>query len=346
MRPKILVLNSLDARYGSTYRLRSLTRLIDRNLFEVTYVEDPSSALHKLCSSLRAAISNYDLLFTQKFNPITLPALMIANVLGRKTVVDWDDLDVGLQGTRFKKALAGLCEAVGPFLADRITTHSSAILHRATETKRPVTLLEQGFDRALFQPRPANKKADRAIWGFTESQRVVGFLCTLTDGGAMDLPAILDAWAQISDSNVQFFLVGGGPKENWAKAEIAKRGLTGRVRLSGLIPQENVPSALNAMDVSVVWMSDRPANRARVSLKMLEYLSMNIPVVGQLVGESKRLFGSYLREASLQYLAQEIGSALTETSAKTFQAEVGPYDWNVLAPRLNEEIAHALNNAR
>jgi glycosyltransferase involved in cell wall biosynthesis len=340
-----LAVNSLDARYGSTYRMRPLCELLRRAGHAVTYVEGRGHPIRRLVHAVACALGDYDVAFVQKFNPVTLPVMAAARVRGKPVIADWDDFDPGLQGTRAKRWLATLCEGIGPMLASAVTTHSEEIRRVAERRGRRVFLVPQGFEASAYRPDPSRRPEHRARFGFSAGDLVVGHLCTFTDGGTVDLGAVLDSWQRIEDARVRFFLVGGGPTGNRVHEELAARGLLGRVTLSGLLPHAEVPAALACMDAGVVCMTDTQANRARISFKVIEYLAMDVPVVGRLVGESERCFGPLIAGAD----AAELPAAILRTAVgprRPTAALVAHLDWDRLAAALLESVSFALARER
>ncbi len=345
MSRRVLCLNSLDARDGSTYRLRALRDLLVGDGFHVRFLETERNAFVKLVMAKYGALFlPYDLLFTQKFNPITLTGMIAARIRFKPVVVDWDDFDVGLQGCPLKKAIAWFCEKIGPHLATRITTHSEAIRVRA-EMVRPTTIVPQGFDAALFRPAPERRAEDRKRWNFSEGDCVVGHLCTFTTGGTLDLDAVLKSWTEPPLANAKFLLIGGGPMEEEIRAKVRNLGLEKRVTFTGLLPHSEIPAALNALDAGIVFMSDTPANLARVSFKVIEYLAMNVPVVGQVVGETAFRFGSMVTPAPAEILAKATAEVAARRTRTETAAAVKNQDWSLVAKGLVETVRAVLNRA-
>lgn len=338
----ILIVNSLDARYGSTYRVRAFRDALAAR-HAVRYVEEPGSAPRKLAAAARAAIrGDYDLLLTQKFNPITLAAMAVARMRGKPVMVDWDDWDVGLQSNGVKRMVSAFCEIMGPRIATWITTHNAEILAHARRY-RPSRRVDQGYNPALFHPDRTDKAAARARWKIPPGVRVVGHLCTFTHGGTLDLEEILAAWSRIRSPQVVFMLVGGGPLERAIGDKIARFGLQSRVIRTGLLDREDTARALSCWDVATVWMSDTPSNRARVSLKTIECLAMGLPVAGRVVGETAALVGRWVEDDGDPAETME-ALALGERAARP--ADVARFSWKeTTAPLCEwiEEIENAVN---
>lgn len=339
---KILCINSLDARYGSTYRIRALREALLKADLDVKYVETQENILSRFFRSLMiAAFGKYDLLLTQKFNPITIPTMILARLSFTPVIVDWDDIDADLQGCWSKRIVARFSEWIGPHLATQITTHSKRIQTRA-EKHCPTHLVPQGFDADLFRPNPDQRESDRSRFGFSSDDFVVGHLCTFTTGGTLDLDTILESWSQPSLAKAKFLLIGGGPTESSVRNAISKHGLTDRVTLTGLLPHEEIPQALNALDVGVIFMSDREANMARVSFKVIEYLAMNVPVVGQVVGETAFRFGNHVRPATADTLADATAQIAGQVRPETAQTMV-EYDWTIAAKGIVKIVQDVFN---
>lgn len=290
---RIAIVNSLDERYGSTYRIRAFRDALLRH-HDVFYMESSGSAFFKLLRALKTAcFETYDVFLTQKFNPITIPCLLIARFRGKPTIVDWDDLDAGLQSNVVKKVFARICERFGPYLACHITTHNETVYAHA-QAFAPVIKVIQGVNFQLFCPTATLRERARKKWGYLPDTFVIGHLCTFTSGGTLDIEIILRAWQTIQDPRISFILIGGGPLDEEIRRKIYRFGVESRVKLTGLLPHEDIPEVLASLDMGVVYMSDNPSNQARVSFKVIEYLTMNVPVVGKVVGETRAMLGEHI----------------------------------------------------
>jgi len=342
---KILVINSLDARYGSTYRLRALARLLETSGFEVTVSEHQGSAWQKLAASLRASLGSYDLVLTEKFNPITMAAMAVARLRRRPVVADWDDFDPGLQGSAAKRWLSSFCEVLGPRMASVLTMHSDPIEKRGRKIGKPCLRVPQGYERGLFAPAQDQRRQARARFGLPDNVPIVGHLCTFTHGGALDLETILSAWAAMRQKSVRFLLVGGGPQESRIHEAVGRKGLNSRVTLTGLLPHDQIPAALAAMDASVVFMRNTDANRARVSFKVIESLAMGVPVVGKVVGESQRLFAPYVVDADEKTLPLKVEEVLLRPPIIDAAKIAELFDWQRASAPLQAAVRLALGKS-
>ena len=106
------------------------------------------------------------------------------------------------------------------------------------------------------------------------------------------------------DPSIYFILIAGGPFETLAKQMIQNKNLSERVILTGFLNKDETRRWLKQLDLAHIYLSPRPANYARVSLKLCEYLALGIPVLGQCLGESKTQFGEWIMDVSLENSAQ------------------------------------------
>ena len=89
-------------------------------------------------------------------------------------------------------------------------------------------------------------------------------------------------------------------------------------------------------------MADDPANRMRMSLKVLEYLAMELTVVGHLVGATKDAFAPYCfacgpSEGSMASRIEEVlGEGPRKPSARELISR--DYDWRVIRASLEEAV--------
>jgi glycosyltransferase involved in cell wall biosynthesis len=319
---KFLFINSLDARYGSTYRFRKLWSSVKATNLITTYVESNCKDIPEAVSVsqsdspagyLKATLKrimlclrlDYDVLVIQKFLPLTVPCMLVAKLGGKRIIVDWDDLDSSLQSGFFRKVATSLCENLGPLIADLITTHSSQIIKLALEKfAKKAIMVNQGADFELFDPSKFAKESLKKDEGH-QGKLVLGFLCTLTHGGSQDLDIILVVFKEALKNNANLILkiIGGGPLESAVRSAISYLGINDNVVLTGLVPQIEVPRQLASCDLSLIYMRENKGNRARVSFKVLESLAMNKPVIGHIVGETEKLFGKYVDHVDRDLIA-------------------------------------------
>jgi glycosyltransferase involved in cell wall biosynthesis len=163
--------------------------------------------------------------------------------------------------------------------ADRILAVSDGVaLHLAAHpaARGRIDVVPNGVDPARFAARPA---AARAADGFT-----VGFVGTLKPWHGLDV--LIEAFGRLARRvpRARLLLVGDGPERARIEAALAARGLSDRVRLTGAVAPEAVPSLLLEMDAAVAPYPDlRPFYFS--PLKLFEYMAAEVPVVASRVGQ-------------------------------------------------------------
>lgn len=312
---KIFLINTLDKRYGSTVRARNFRTILKNAGHVILYTEsnfnNPDSRLNVsqkdsitgwIAAALKRALMvfslDYDLLFLMKVSPVHLPSIIIARFRGKKIWIDWDDMDSEFQASRFRQVIFSYFESRIPRFANLITTHSRYILQHVKKQfpGSETATLPQTIDTDLFSLTGYEKEILRAEMQIPDLD-VIGYLCTFTVGGMRDFDCATQIVAEIikSGKDVLFLVIGGGPEQNTAEKMIEQSGIT-NYRITGYLEHEKIPPLLAILDLALIYMRNDLGNRMRVSLKLLEYLSMGIPVVGHVVGESADIFHEYYFE--------------------------------------------------
>ena len=106
-----------------------------------------------------------------------------------------------------------------------------------------------GMEVGRFLDRPPEADAFRASLDLPAGAVLVTQVSRIAELKGHEY--ILDAADRIADPRVHFCLVGDGRLRGWVESEIARRGLTDRFRLTGLLPPERIPAVMHATDVLV-----------------------------------------------------------------------------------------------
>jgi len=356
-RRRVLFVNIGESRHGSTYRARKLSELLRARGRDVFYVESNYEDSETSCSvpqpdttiGLIAATArrvrlcwqrDYDVLFLQKPLPPTAPCVLVAKLRGKKVALDFDDLDSRWQSTAVRRGLTALCERWIPRWADLVTTHNRYLCdHLQRTTAVQAAIVPQGVDVRLFDAARYDRTAEKERAGVT-GKTVCCFLGSFTAGSARDLDVILRAVALASRRRDLVLLIigGGGPLEDHYRRLIGELGIDARI--TGRLAQSEVPRFLAATDLGLVYMSDDPANQMRMSLKVLEYLAMELKVVGRLVGATEDAFAPYCFACgpSQSSMANRIDEVLGEEARRPSARELisRDYDWCVIGDSLEQ----------
>jgi glycosyltransferase involved in cell wall biosynthesis len=358
-RPKILFINVLQSRHGSTYRSRNLSHLLSQHN-SVSYIEpnyrDNGAVAFKQKDSFVGLLSSlfkylllslkmdFDILYLQKPWLITFPSLVAAKIRGKKVIIDFDDLDSQWQRNWFNKKMTSFGEQVMPRYADIITTHNSYLQHHLESLyKKRIFFVPQGVDTTLFDPSRFDAALEKKKLKLTD-KIVYCFLGSFTIGSAKDLHYILKAYAQVSRKirDCCFIIIGGGgPMESYYRDLIKDLDLKD-VLITGRLEQNDVARFLSVADYGLVYMEDNTENRMRFSFKVMEYLAMKVTVIGHLIGSTRDVFEKYCYscEPGIDSFAQKI-IHVTENNLRKSDAReflVNNYDWKVVGHYLNQAV--------
>ncbi|MGE0668551.1 MAG: glycosyltransferase family 4 protein [Sphingomonadales bacterium] len=200
------------------------------------------------------------------FYPDGVAAAKLAGELGLPLVVTARGTDLNLipQFETPRRLIRQAAEA-----ADAIVTVCDALrqplLDMGIEPGK-ITTLRNGVDLGLF--RPLDRLAARDRWG--ADGRTIVSVGGLIERKGHDLA--IEALKSVPDSSL--LIAGEGEERPALERLIAKLGLSGRVRLVGQVPHEDLPSLYNAADALVLASS-----REGWANVLLEAMACGTPVV-------------------------------------------------------------------
>ena len=358
---KILIINCLDIRYGSTHRMRRFFGFLQRE-YDVTYMESnyvggdgrvisvrqsmtPAGFLLGTLKRLyQTLMTEHDILFVQKFSPFTVPCAVLSKLAGRTVIIDCDDKDSDFQSSLFRKKVTELFEWIGPRFCDCVLTHNSYlkkdILRIAPGV--PVHIVDQGVDTRMFDPSAHDGDGFRGR-KFPAGGKVAVYATGFGAGGTRDLDMVIQAFflAKKKLPSMHLVLIGGGPLLEGYRERYGGEG----IEFTGYLPQDEVAEYIAAADAGLVYMRENPGNVYRVSLKVLEYLSMMKPVAGRITGLTKDLWGKYCLTCgdSAEEFSEKILEAMRVKAPCGGAREIisRKYDWNIIGQRLLETVRAA-----
>ena len=216
-----------------------------------------SFAMHSLDHLVR---SRYDAVIVNK--PFDLPILWRARMRGMRAQTLFRS-----GGTDF-------------FAGDRlfrgaITHWVSASVYNARQVEaryeRPVTVIHNGVDTAVFRPYPREKEA-RAKLGAAEGDLLLVSVGRLV--GWKGVRVVLEALAR-APAEVRYVVIGTGPEEENLKRLAQTLGIAGRVCFFGRAPHEALPALLSQCDVFVQPSIGEEA----FGISVVEAMACGLPVL-------------------------------------------------------------------
>ncbi len=150
--------------------------------------------------------------------------------------------------------------------------------------KCPVEVVENATDSRIFSPRDKGKC--RAVLDLPQTGRIIGTAGALHSNRG--IRTLMDAFERLTIKDKNIHLAFAGPRDRRFA-----RPLSDRVHDLGILPQEQVPLLLNALDVAVI--SNLPSEFGNYCFpqKFYEILSCNTPLVAASVGALKLILSNY-----------------------------------------------------
>lgn len=338
---KVLQLSPLTKEHGLHIRAKIIGQAFKQNQIEVRFLDikslDWANILSSYMKQIRAVLKDkYDLCFMHKALPQNIVLAIIVRLRGKKLMVDIDDYEQGFHKQKILKLIIKLSEWSLISLATFATTHSQKIEQYLKDTfkVKRIYRLPQAIDDIYF--RKLKKERIDALRSFLklEDKRLCIYVASFTKGALADFDKVWELFEQYKSNGFvdKFLLLGAGPQEIELRSFVEKKAYRKDVLWAGYIENEKVAEYIDIADIALVYMRESQDNLSRVSLKTLEYLARKKPVVGELVGETKRLVGKFVysmgdsfceakqkeayeriyQENSKQKLALELKTALLE----------------------------------
>lgn len=135
--------------------------------------------------------------------------------------------------------------AVSPQMVDAFEQHQIA-------PRRKMTVVPSAVDLSRFDRNPGDRPAAKQALGIDPDAPTLGILARLDRyKGQIDLLDILPTLIE-SHPALRVVLIGDGYDRTMIEQRIDQLGLSERVVMAGLVPRDDVPGVLDAVDVSVL----------------------------------------------------------------------------------------------
>lgn len=144
------------------------------------------------------------------------------------------------------------------------------------------SVVTNGVDLELF--KPGDRVAARQSLGFSPDE----FLATYvgTHGMAHGLDVLLEAAAALPENGFRVLLVGEGAEKENLKRKAAEMGLA-NVTFWDQQPRTVVSKVLDASDVCLVLLKDKPLFKTVIPSKIFEFMGAGRPILTTVDGESR-----------------------------------------------------------
>jgi glycosyltransferase involved in cell wall biosynthesis len=288
-----------------------------------------------------------DLIY-ERTSILHLTGVRLARELGLPLVVEQNSPEV-----EQRMALTGMASPGLAARIDRITCRSAdAVVTVSTAMReylirlgaRPETtyVVPNAARTELFDPRLADRVGVRRRLGLPDAAVVAGFVGVFADWHGLD--QLVQAFALAQDGgarDMRLLVVGDGEQRGLLEGTARRLGISDRVLFPGLVPFEQVPDTIAAMDICVVSRSTWYG----LPIKLFEYGAMGRAIIAPDRGPIREVMAD--REeglivppespealaAALTLLADD--PALRQQLGERFRQRVlTQYSWDRVADRL------------
>jgi glycosyltransferase involved in cell wall biosynthesis len=211
-------------------------------------------------------------------------AALIARLLGKKIILDIDDLDYEYIRPGMKRTISGFFFRFFPRFFPVITCHTPALMSyckdRLKIPDRRLYYLAQGvsdeFLRTVAPEVPEGEPAARSIM----------YVATLGITSDFDdlLPMLARVFAGCKSATMT--VVGDGARRSRFEARAGELGLSGRLVFTGRIAHADLPALMARHRIGLNYMRQSVVNDCRAILKIREYLACGLEVVCNDAGDA------------------------------------------------------------
>jgi 1,2-diacylglycerol 3-alpha-glucosyltransferase len=197
----------------------------------------------------------------------------------------------------------------------------------------PVRHISCGINTELFRPDfTIDRLAWRARYGINTDSKIFFFVGRVDREKRLDV--IINAICLIDRNDIQFVIAGNGAAKTWLIALVKKLGLDQKVHFTGFIPNSDLPSVLNSIDIFTM-----PSEAELLSIASLQAMACARPM---LVADAVAL--PELVESSVNGLLFQPGDEQDAARCMISMAD-NPGQWLAMGESSLERVqAHSLVN--
>ena len=186
-----------------------------------------------------------------------------------------------------------LCLRLADRFADVVTTITPALKESIAKylprKKDSILIWESGVNCDLFDPRRA--KSIRNEFAQCDDFVVIyhGVL-----GKTRGLQELVRSFCLLRDmNNIKLLLVGDGGGRTELEQIARENGITDQVLFTGKVSYTEIPNYLASADLAVIPLPNNECWNVSSPLKLMEYLSMNVPVIATNIESHSKVVGAF-----------------------------------------------------
>jgi len=258
-----------------------------------------------------------DLFYALKPAPNNCTVALAAKLLGKKTVLDVDDLDYAyLPGAGSRRLLRFFFDGF-PRMFPLVTYHTPSLrqylMTYAHVSENRLHYLAQGVSAQFVSRGTASDAPD------PDPQSLL-YVATL--GITSDFGDIVEPLASLLNRfpGAHMSVAGDGCRRGEFEQRVREAGIGDRVRFTGTVEHSALPSLVAAHRIGINYMRPAEVNQCRAILKIREYLACGLDVVCNNVGDVE-LFRGYIHvEPDIDAMFRTVASLLCNPARRNREA--------------------------
>lgn len=219
------------------------------------------------------------------------PAAALFRLAGRQVIFDHHDLTPETVEVKFGAPalvrLARICERLTFAVSNHVVATNASYVEvacsRGRKSAAEVTIVRNAPPRSWIELplNPREGKLDRV-------QIIYVGAISSQDGVDGLAPVMASLRANHADIDAHLTIVGDGDGRAKLETELARYGVTDRVKITGWVAHEEIPQLLRAADICVDPAAATTVNQRSTMTKIAEYLALGKPVVAYDLLETRR----------------------------------------------------------
>lgn len=196
--------------------------------------------------------------------------------------------------------------------ADRTTVISQLLYQRTAMLgipKKTIRILRNGVDNRSIKFMSKNQV--RKKLGIPNSHKILFYPANVL----YDLRHVIDIYKKIDQQRNDVFLYLAGEIPRQILQDNQDLIKAHKIKVLGVLTKEKLNLYLSASDLGLLPLSDNLANRARLPLKIGDFLAAGLPFVSNDVGET----GELLKKLDLAIIAENTGTDFTRCIFNAFK---------------------------
>lgn len=222
----------------------------------------------------------YDVIHVHSVPDFEVFATLIPRLIGAKVILDIHDIVPEFYASKFEVTQHSLIFRLLVFMERLSITYSSHVIisndlwkDKLLARSSPAckcTVIINYPDPSIFYRRPA--------LSFRE-EFVLCYPGTLNHHQGVDLAVRAVSLLREKAPNLRLLIIGDGPDRNTLSDMVKREHLEDRVTMRGSVPLETVAETMASVDLGVVPKRKESFGNEAFSTKILEFMSMGVPVL-------------------------------------------------------------------